>query len=97
MLSLEGASTGSIKDMPDYLILVTIGGSFTLLGLIAIVCGRSEQRGFYDSLSTRIDAREFLQHEPEHPEMGALKIGGWILITIGLVLLAMGGGFWLWG
>jgi hypothetical protein len=40
--------------------------------------------------------REFLEHEPERPEPGALKIGGWIAIAIGLPMMAMGGAFWLW-
>ncbi len=81
----------------DWFILMGMGGLFILLGLVAIIWGRREEKSYYDSLSTRHDAREFLEHEPERPEPGALKIGGWIAIAVGLVMVAMGGAFWLWG
>jgi len=86
-------------NMPiaDYFILMGIGGLFILLGLAAIIWGKIEEKGYYDSLSTRRDVREYLEHEPQHPEPGALKIGGWIAIAIGLVMLALGGAFLLWG
>jgi len=74
-----------------------MGGLFTLLGLAAIIWGKHEEKSYYNSLSTRIDVREYLEHQPEHPEPVALKIGGWITIVIGLLMLAMGGAFWLWG
>ena len=81
----------------EYFILMGIGGLFILLGLAAVIWGRSEETGYYDSLSTRHDVREYLEHEPLRPEPGALKIGGWIAITVGLVMAAIGGGFLLWG
>ena len=81
----------------DYFILMGIGGLFLLLGLAAIIWSKIEEKGYYDSLSTRLDVREYLEHWPSHPEPGALKIGGWIAVTIGLVMLALGGVFWLWG
>ena len=81
----------------DYFILMGIGGLFLLLGLAAIIWGKIEEKGYYDSLSTRRDVREYLEHWPPHPEPGALKIGGWIAVAIGLVMLAVGGAFWLWG
>jgi len=81
----------------DYLILMGMGGLFIFLGLVSVIWGRSEERRYYDSLSTRTDVREYLEHEPQRPEPGALKIGGWIAIAIGLVMVAIGGGFWLWG
>ena len=81
----------------DCLILMGIGGLFILLGLGSVIWGRSEERRYYDSLSKRTDVREYLEHEPQRPEPGALKIGGWIAIAIGLVMVAMGGAFWLWG
>ncbi|MDI6815194.1 MAG: hypothetical protein QMC90_03860 [Dehalococcoidales bacterium] len=81
----------------DYFILMGIGGLFILLGLAAIIWGKSEEKSYYNSLSTRTDVREYLEHWPSRPEPGALKIGGWIAIAIGLAMLAMGGIFWLWG
>lgn len=81
----------------DLLILVGMGGLFVILGLATIIWGKREEKSYYDALATRPDAREFLEHEPERPEHGALETGGWIAIAIGLLMVAMGGGFWLWG
>lgn len=81
----------------DYLILMGIGGLFLLLGLAAIIWGRREEKSYYDAISARPDAREYLEHWPLRPEPGALKIGGWIAIAIGVVMLILGGVFWLWG
>jgi len=81
----------------DCFILMGMGGLFILLGLAAIAWGKREEKGYYDSLSSRTDVREYLEHQPQHPEPGALKIGGWIAIAVGLVMVAMGGAFWLWG
>jgi len=82
----------------DCFIIMGIGGFFIILGLVAIVWGRSEEKSYYNSISTRTDdLREYLEHWPQRPEAGALKIGGWITIAIGLIMLAIGGGFWLWG
>ena len=81
----------------DYLILLGMGGLFILLGLAAILWGKQEGKSYYDAIANRSDAREFLEHEPERPEPGALKIGGWIAIGIGLLMIVIGGGFLLWG
>ena len=81
----------------DWLILVVVGGFFVLLGVGAIIWDKIEKASYYESLSSRIDLREYLEHEPERPELGALKIGGWIAIAIGLVMIAIGGAFWFWG
>ena len=80
----------------DWFILMGMGGLFILLGLAAIIWGKTEEKSYYDSLSTRPDVREFLEHRPQHPQLGALKIGGWIAVTVGLLMLAMGGAFLLW-
>ena len=80
----------------DSFILMGVGGLFILLGLAALLWGKREEKGYYDSLYTRTDVKEFLEHTPERPEPGALKIGGWIAIAIGLVMLALGGAFLLW-
>jgi len=81
----------------DCFILMGMGGLFILLGLVIIIWGKREEKGYYDSLSTRTDVREYLEHLPQHPEPGALKIGGWIAIIIGLLMAAISGAFLLWG
>ena len=83
--------------MEDYFILMAMGGFFILLGLIGIIWGRREGESYYDSLSIRHDVREYLEHSPERPQPGALKIGGWIFITLGILMLAGGGALWFWG
>jgi len=75
----------------DWFILMGMGGLFILLGLAAIIWGKSEEKSYYDSMSTRPDAREFLEHQPQRPQPVALKIGGWIAVAVGLLMLAMGG------
>ena len=81
----------------EYLIPIGIGGFFAIVGIILIFLGRGEERHYYDSLAQRPDAREFLERWPERPRVGALKIGGWISLVVGVLLMAMGGAFWLWG
>ena len=81
----------------DYWIPIAIGGFFAIVGIILVLLGRGEERHYYDSLAQRPDAREFLERWPERPRLGALKIGGWITITVGGILMIMGGAFWLWG
>jgi len=74
-----------------------MGGLFILLGLAAIIWGKSEEKSYYNSLSTRTDLREFLEHRPQPPQPVSLKIGGWIAVAVGLLMLAMGGIIFLWG
>mgnify|MGYP001280455117 CR=1 FL=1 len=81
-----------------FLVLMGVGGLFIILGLAAVIWGKSEEKDYYDALSTRAgDVREFLAHWPPRLEPGALKIGGWIAIAIGVLLLIVGGALWLWG
>ena len=75
----------------DYFIMMGLGGLFVILGIGAIVWGRSEEKGYYNSLSTRIDVREFLEHWPPRPGFGALQVGGWIAFSIGLLMIIAGG------
>lgn len=81
----------------EYFIPIGIGGFFAIVGIILIFMGRGEERSYYDSLARRPDAREFLERWPERPRLGALKIGGWIALIVGALLMIMGGAFWLWG
>ena len=84
-------------SLHESFMLMGMGGLFILLGLGAIIWGRSEEKRYYDSLSTRSDLREFLDHWPQRPGHGALEIGGGIAIAIGVPTLIMGGVFWLLG
>ncbi len=81
----------------DLLVLMGTGGLFILLGLAMIIWGGSGEKRYYDSLSTRTDAREFLERWPHHPQFESLKIGGRIAIAIGLLMIIMGGAPLLWG
>ena len=81
----------------DGFILMGMGGVFVLLGIIAFFRGKREEKSYYNSIASRHDVREFLEHKPERPEPGALKIGGWIAMAIGLIMLVIGGAFLLWG
>ena len=85
------------RAVADYVVLMGIGGLLIFLGLLAIIWGWIEAKGYYDSLSGRTDVREYLEHWPPHSKSGTLKAGGWIAFIIGLILLAVGGCFWLWG
>ena len=78
-------------------ILMGVGGLFIILGLVGLLRGRGEEKGYYDTLATRPDVREYLEHTPERPEPGSLRIGGWIAVAIGSLMLALGGAFLLWG
>ena len=61
-----------------------------LFGIIFIIWGKREERNYYDSLTTRVDLREFFSRWPPRPQPGALKAGGWIAIVVSLVLAGIG-------
>ena len=81
----------------DWYMLMGMGGAFILLGIISFFWGKREEKSYYNAISTRHDVREFFEHKPERPEPGALKIGGWIAMAIGLLILIIAGAFLLWG
>jgi len=82
----------------DCFIFMGVGGLFLVLGLIAIVWGRHEEKSYFDTIATRSDdLREFMEHWPPRPQPGALKIGGWIAIATGLLMLVTGIVLWLLG
>ncbi len=80
----------------DWLIFLVVGGLFVLLGLGVYVWGRMEEKRYLNALSGRPDVREYLEQWPKRPESGALKIGGRISVTIGLLLLVLGVVFVFW-
>ncbi len=85
--------------MPDgnLITLMGVGGLFIVLGLAAIIWDRKEEKGYYDSISSRPDTREFLEKWPPRAQFGALKAGGLIALAIGILMLIVGGVFWLLG
>lgn len=83
--------------LSDHFIFMAVGGIFVILGIALVLWGRGEAKGYYSSLTDRPDAREFLEHWPQRPRVGAGQIGGWISLAVGLVLVAVGGALWIWG
>ena len=82
----------------ENIILVIVGGVFLVLGLATMFWGKREEQSYFETLSTRTtDLREFTEHWPSRPQPGALKIGGWIAIAIGLLIIIVGIAFLLWG
>jgi len=79
----------------DWYILLIVGGVFIVLGVIGIVWGRYEEKKYYEALTTRTDVREYVSHWPERTQTGAVKVGGWIAIALGVLLLIAGVIFWL--
>ncbi len=74
----------------DVSALLAIGGIFILLGIGVIIWDWVEKKGYFSSISHHLDTREYLEAWPPRPQFGALKIGGWIVIIIGLALLILG-------
>ena len=83
----------------DSFIIMVMGGAFLVAGIAMLFWGRRSEKNYYNSLSNRPDLREFLERSPEHPEHSSIKIGGWVGIIVGLVMLGIGGGlrYWGWG
>jgi hypothetical protein len=79
----------------DLLIVVILGGLFILLGAGVFLWGKSEEKDYYKAISTRSDVREYMEHTPDRPEPGGLKIGGVIAFFLGLFMLILGSAFWL--
>ena len=80
----------------EWLILMGIGGLFLIVGIALVVRGKRAESSYYDSLSTRTDMKEFIGQEPQ-PRFESLKIGGWITLAVGLIMLGIGGGLRFWG
>jgi hypothetical protein len=81
----------------DLVVLMIIGGVFILLGLGAFFWGKSEEKHYFESISSHQDTREFLEGWPRRPQFGSLQTGGWIAIIIGVIMLVVGGAFTIWG
>ena len=74
------------------IIVLVLGFLFLIVGLVMILSGFAEEKGYYNALSKKRDLREFLTHNPERPEPGSLQLGGWISIAVGVIILAL----WVW-
>ena len=80
-----------------WIIPVVLGVVFFSLGIGMIIWGKKEEKNYYDSLTTRTDLREYFAHWPVRPQPGALKIGGWIALAVGIIMVAIGAAFSLVG
>ena len=74
----------------ETIILMGVGGGFLLLGIIAILWGRYEEKRLFDALAEKRDLREFSLNHVDSPQPGALRIGGWIAVALGVLLLLVG-------
>lgn len=79
----------------DLLIVIILGGLFILIGAAFFLWGKNEEKEYYKAISTRSDVREYMEHTPERPEPGSLKIGGIIAFSLGLLMIILGSTFWL--
>jgi hypothetical protein len=77
----------------SWFIPVVVGAGFMVLGLIAILLGKREENNYLESLTSQRDLREYITHWPFRPEPGAVKLGGWIAVVVGLVIIGLGLGF----
>ena len=84
-------------EQGDWYILVIVGGVFLILGIIGIWWGMREEKRIFEALAAKPDLREFSLRHVESPQPGALKIGGWIAIAVGVVVIAVGIILWKWG
>jgi len=78
----------------DWYILLIVGGVFIVLGIMAIIWGIREEKKVFDALSQKPDLREFTLKHIETPQPGALKVGGWIAVGLGVILIVVGIIFW---
>jgi hypothetical protein len=74
----------------ETVILMAAGGGFIILGIVALLWGRYEEKRLFDALAEKRDLREFSLKHVETPQPGALRIGGWIAVALGVVLLLIG-------
>ncbi len=76
--------------MEIWAIAFIIAAVIFLFGIALLIWGKREERNYYDSLTSRVDLREFFSRWPPRPQPGALKAGGWIAIVVGIVFALIG-------
>ena len=69
---------------------IVLGAFFIIVSVGLYFWGHKESHDYEESLSNRYDLREFIEHTPERPEPGALKIGGIIGMVLGIGLVVAG-------
>jgi hypothetical protein len=74
----------------DWWIFVLIGGIFFILGAGTVVWGYVEEKRIFDALAKKPDLREFSLKHLDSPQPGALKIGGWIAVGVGILVIVAG-------
>lgn len=74
----------------DWYIFLIIGGVLVLLGIGAIIWGILEEKRIFEALSRKPDLREFTLEHIETPQPGALRIGGWIAVGLGILVIIVG-------
>jgi hypothetical protein len=84
-------------DQSDWYTLAIIGGVFIILGLTGIFWGIREEKKLFEALAAKPDLREFSLRHVESPQPGALKIGGWIAMAIGVIMLVVSIVLWKFG
>jgi hypothetical protein len=84
-------------EQADWYILVIVGGVFAILGVIGIFWGMREEKRIFEALAEKPDLREFTMRHVETPQPGALKIGGWIAVALGVIVLLVGIILWRFG
>ncbi len=81
----------------DWVLPMVAGGIFILFGLVGILWSKREQDSYDYRMSSRSDLRELMDRWPPRPGPGALKVGGGIAVTIGVIMLLLGVVFLLRG
>jgi hypothetical protein len=84
-------------EQTEWLIMLGLGAFFLALGIALVFGGRKEEKAYYDGIAGREDVREFVAHDPERAEPGALKVGGWIAVAAGMVTMVISGSILIWG
>jgi len=77
--------------MPLHILLFIMGGAFVILGIAFYVWGKYEEEKYFNTIVHRFDVREYLERLPFRPEPGALRTGGIIAMSLGVLLLIAGG------
>jgi hypothetical protein len=76
----------------SYQVILGMGGFFVFLGIVFILWNKREKQRYYNSiLLTRRDIKETITHEHERFWLHAWRIGGWISLIVGIILLIIGG------